>query len=67
MWNETPDLSHLRIFGCLAYAKVIDEEIFLELPPGFAPPGEKMVVKLLNSLYGLKQASRQWNKSFTLF
>ena len=44
------------------------EEIFMEQPEGFAKPGKEDHVCLLKkSLYGLKQASREWNKTFTAF
>lgn len=44
----------------------LTEEIFMKQPPGFTVNGqEDRVLQILKSLYGLKQASRIWNKKFT--
>ncbi|XP_056688696.1 uncharacterized mitochondrial protein AtMg00810-like, partial [Spinacia oleracea] len=45
----------------------IDEEVYIKPPPGYlkAQPGQ--VCKLKRSLYGLRQASRQWNKELNKF
>ncbi|XP_044485332.1 uncharacterized mitochondrial protein AtMg00810-like [Mangifera indica] len=44
----------------------LDEEIYMEVPPGIRRQGEdNLVCRLRKSLYGLKQASRQWNTKIT--
>jgi len=42
------------------------EEVYMEQPPGYVKKGqENLVCYLQRSLYGLKQSSRCWNKTFT--
>nr|GFB91930.1 hypothetical protein [Tanacetum cinerariifolium] len=43
----------------------LDEDIYMEQPKGYVDPKyPNRVCKLQRSIYGLKQASRQWNKRF---
>ena len=48
---------------------LLDEEIYMVLPEGFARTGMKrnLVCRLLRSLYGLKQAARVWNQKIHAF
>lgn len=45
----------------------LHEEIYMEPPPGLDVQGQDVVCKLQKSLYGLKQASREWNAKLTQF
>ena len=52
---------HIDIKGAFLHAN-LKETIYMQLPPGtdLTMNGEVVVVRLLKSLYGLKQAGREW-------
>ncbi|KIJ49713.1 hypothetical protein M422DRAFT_89278, partial [Sphaerobolus stellatus SS14] len=55
------ELRSVDISSAFTYGD-LDEEIYMEQPDGFHQGGPNMVCRLKKGLYGLKQASRQWNK-----
>ncbi|KAI3759425.1 hypothetical protein L6452_07232 [Arctium lappa] len=43
----------------------LDEEVYMKIPEDFANANETRVCRLRKSLYGLRQASRNWYQKFT--
>jgi hypothetical protein len=60
------DIQHFDIKTAFLHGILPDDEtMFMEQPPGFEVEGkEDWVLRLLKSIYGMKQASRVWNKTF---
>ncbi|CAL1399245.1 unnamed protein product [Linum trigynum] len=44
----------------------LQEEVYMKVPLGFQQEGDTRVCRLRKSLYGLRQASRNWYQKFTL-
>ena len=63
--SEGLKLSQFYVKTAFLYGE-LEDEIYMHQPEGY-DDGSGKVCKLTKSLYDLKQASRCWNKKFTLF
>ena len=50
---------------CLLY-KNLQEEVYMEQPPGYAAQGESKVCRLKKIIYRLKQSPRAWFEKFSI-
>jgi Reverse transcriptase (RNA-dependent DNA polymerase) len=58
---EDLELESVDISGAYLNGE-LDEEVYMKQPEGFEEKGKDWYWRLLKSLYGLKQAGRQWHK-----
>ena len=60
------DIQHIDIKTTFFHGILPESEtVYMEQPPRFEEPGKEMwVMKLMKSIYGMKQASRIWNQTF---
>ncbi|GKA65389.1 ribonuclease H-like domain-containing protein, partial [Tanacetum coccineum] len=57
-------LYQLDIINAFLYGDLV-KTVYMDLPEGYYSPDDKRVCKLKKSIYGLKQAHRQWNAKLT--
>lgn len=60
------EIDQLDVVAAFLYGD-LDETIYMDLPQGHPDQGQGFVCKLNRGIYGLRQASRSWNKKFTAF
>jgi hypothetical protein len=60
------DIQHFDVKTAFLHGVLPENEtMYMEQPPGFEASGkEDWVMKLMKSIYGMKQASRVWNRTF---